>query len=264
MAESYKPTASMASNARRALEVRASKPPSQRGMTSVGLARARQLINRQDLSYDTVKRMKAYFDRHQVDKKGSSWSDQGKGWQAWMGWGGDEGWSWAKKIVSRYESNKAACNGDDPCALPAEMTQPDWVGTVEITKKDDEQRLAFGWLYVSKRVDGSQVVDHSGEVISPETLEKAAYGFVLDARTGGLMHRRDEHGQPRAVARLVESVVFTPEKRKAMGVQDGILPDGLWVGFKVDDDEAWEGIKSGKFKMLSLGGKAIRREVSGD
>ena len=89
-ADSYRPTAGMASNARRALEVRASKPPSQRGMTAVGIARARDIQNRKELSPDTVRRMKAYFDRHEVDKKGETWSQQGKGWQAWMGWGGDE------------------------------------------------------------------------------------------------------------------------------------------------------------------------------
>ena len=31
---------------------------------------------------DTVRRMKAFFDRHEVDKKGSTWDEQGKGWQA--------------------------------------------------------------------------------------------------------------------------------------------------------------------------------------
>jgi len=100
----YVPTAAIANNAKRALEVRDKKPPSQRGMTSVGLARARDLMNRRNLSEDTVRRMKAYFDRHEVDKKGETWSEQGKGWQAWMGWGGDEGRSWATAIVERLNS----------------------------------------------------------------------------------------------------------------------------------------------------------------
>ena len=68
--------------AARALEVRASKPESQRGMTPVGIARARDLKAGKSLSPDTVKRMLAYFTRHEVDKQGSTWSDQGKGWQA--------------------------------------------------------------------------------------------------------------------------------------------------------------------------------------
>lgn len=99
----FVPTKQMAKNARLALEVRASKPPSQRGMTLAGLARARQLIARQPLSLDIVKRMASFFARHDVDKKGSTWSEQGKGWQAWMGWGGDEGREWAKQVIDEYD-----------------------------------------------------------------------------------------------------------------------------------------------------------------
>ena len=101
--DSYIPTDAMVQNAKRSLEVRASKPPSQRGMTSVGIARARDIMNKRPLSVDSVKRMKAFFDRHEVDKKGETWSDKGKGWQAWNGWGGDEGYSWATKIVERLD-----------------------------------------------------------------------------------------------------------------------------------------------------------------
>jgi len=104
--DSYIPTKEMASNAKRALEVRAAKPPSERGMTSVGLARARDLQNRKPLSEETVRRMKAYFDRHEIDKKGETWSQQGKGWQAWMGWGGDAGQTWANAIVERLNDRE--------------------------------------------------------------------------------------------------------------------------------------------------------------
>ena len=75
--------------AKRALDVREGKPASQKGMTPVGIARARDLMNGVKLSPDTVRRMKAFFDRHEVDKKGATWDEQGKGWQAWNGWGGD-------------------------------------------------------------------------------------------------------------------------------------------------------------------------------
>lgn len=43
--------------ARRALERRAQQPPSNRGMTPLGLARARQLLHRQELSPKTIDRM---------------------------------------------------------------------------------------------------------------------------------------------------------------------------------------------------------------
>ena len=90
--------------AKSALNVREGKPPSQRGMTPVGIARARDLINGVKLSPDTVRRMKAFFDRHESNKGGSTWDEKGKGWQAWNGWGGDAGYSWAKKVVRQMNA----------------------------------------------------------------------------------------------------------------------------------------------------------------
>ena len=104
MADTFIPPADVARNARRALDVRTTKPPSQQGMTPVGLARANQLANRDPVSLDTVQRMVSYFARHEVDKQGSTWDEQGKGWQAWYGWGGDEGRDWANSILAKQET----------------------------------------------------------------------------------------------------------------------------------------------------------------
>jgi len=90
--------------AKRALDVRETKPPSQRGMTPVGIARARDLMNGVKLSPDTLRRMLSFLTRHEVDKKGSTWDEQGKGWQAWHGWGGDAGYAWARKVVGQMEA----------------------------------------------------------------------------------------------------------------------------------------------------------------
>jgi len=98
------PTAAMAKAAQDALDVRKTKPPSERGMTDVGIARARDLSNRTQLTPDTVARMVSFFARHEVDKKGSTWSEKGKGWQAWHGWGGDAGRSWAIAKMKELEN----------------------------------------------------------------------------------------------------------------------------------------------------------------
>jgi HK97 family phage portal protein len=101
-----RPPQSVADNARRALEVRARKPESERGMTAVGIARARDLMNRVRLSEDTIRRMASYFERHEVDKQGSTWDEQGKGWQAWYGWGGDDGFAWAKRKIEEFDRER--------------------------------------------------------------------------------------------------------------------------------------------------------------
>jgi len=151
---SYKPTKEMAANAQRALEVRASKPPSQRGMTAVGLARARDLKNRKPLSEDTVRRMKAYFDRHEVDKQGSSWSEKGAGWQAWNGWGGDAGQRWANAIVERLNKQQAqnsvqtervqfSAATEVQLAIKQKPTNAnDWLTAVEQYRKELDKRSA--------------------------------------------------------------------------------------------------------------------------
>jgi len=102
--------------AKRGLEVRATKPASQRGGTPVGIARARDLSGGKEISPDTARRMKAFFDRHEVDKEGSTWSEKGKGWQAWQLWGGDAGYAWAKKLVKQMNSRDEQL--EEPSACP--------------------------------------------------------------------------------------------------------------------------------------------------
>jgi hypothetical protein len=90
--------------AKRALEVREEKPPSERGMEPTGIARARDLSNGREVSPDTARRMLSFFERHEGDKSGKSWDEQGKGWQAWHGWGGDAGFAWARKLVKQMDA----------------------------------------------------------------------------------------------------------------------------------------------------------------
>ncbi len=92
------PTNAMAEEAQRGLDWRAEFG---RGGTSVGVARARQLVNKQELSARTVRRMHSYFSRHEVDKEGEGFSPGEDGYPsagriAWALWGGDVGQSWAR------------------------------------------------------------------------------------------------------------------------------------------------------------------------
>lgn len=103
MPKSYRPPAEVARAARRALDLRASLPPSRRGMTPVGIRRASQLANRQPVSIETLRRMVSFFARHEVDKRGEGWGVDSKGYQAWLGWGGDPGRAWARRTLRRID-----------------------------------------------------------------------------------------------------------------------------------------------------------------
>lgn len=126
-----------------------------------------------------------------------------------------------------------------------------------IMKSDEDKRLVFGWGSVAIDANGEQLVDYQGDMIDPDVIEEAAYEYVLNFRDTG-----EEHiPSMRKKGKLVESVVFTKEKQAAMGIPEGILPVGWWVGFKIHDDRAWEMVKSGKYRMFSIEGRAERIPV---
>ena len=128
-------------------------------------------------------------------------------------------------------------------------------GRYKIIKSDDEKMLAFGWASVSMRVDGELIEDWQNDIVEPEELEKAAYDYVLLYREGGEMHERG------GASILIESVVFTEEKMRVMGIPAGTLPVGWWIGFKVTDKEVWEKVKDGTYNMLSIEEEAERVEI---
>ena len=126
--------------------------------------------------------------------------------------------------------------------------------TFQIAKMDDDKREVFGWALVANRIDGTQIVDHQLDVVDPEELEHAAYEYVLNFRDTGEMH----DGGMRKKGRMIESVVLTKEKQKAMGIPDGVVPEGWWIGFRIDDDTAWDGVKTGRYRMFSIEGIGVR------
>lgn len=96
--KTYKPTTGMASAARRALKW---KKEGKAGGTRVGLARANQLANRENLTSSTVLRMHSFFSRHEVDKRATGFNSGEEGFPtpgrvAWDLWGGDGGQTWAR------------------------------------------------------------------------------------------------------------------------------------------------------------------------
>jgi len=122
----------------------------------------------------------------------------------------------------------------------------------EIRKINEDEQLVFGWAYVSADADGDLVVDHDDESIEPGELEKAVYEYVLDFRGTGVEH------QGEAVGRMVESLMITPEKAEAMGLEDPQVT-GWWVGYHVDDPAVFAKVKAGEYEMFSIQGGAHER-----
>ena len=92
----YIPPEPVSAAARKGLELR---QKFHRGGTMVGVARARDLKNRTPLSDAVMKRMAAFFARHDVDKQAKNFGndeDPSAGYVAWLLWGGDAGKTWVE------------------------------------------------------------------------------------------------------------------------------------------------------------------------
>lgn len=128
----------------------------------------------------------------------------------------------------------------------------DWSLSVPISKLDDEQRMVWGWASVIEE-GGSVVTDKQDDQIEIAELSKAAHGFMRDSRVGGDMH--EELG----IGDVVESIVFTPDLQKALGVK--LDKVGWFIGLHVTSDDVWKRVKSGDLKAFSFGGRARRETI---
>lgn len=108
-AEGYVPPKAVRTAARRALDWIADGKAGG-GFTSVGRTRAGQLASGETISLATLKRMKSFFSRHEVDKDAVGFSQGEKGFPspgrvAWDAWGGDAGFAWAESMVAQAEKD---------------------------------------------------------------------------------------------------------------------------------------------------------------
>lgn len=122
----------------------------------------------------------------------------------------------------------------------------------EIYKAREDAQLVSGWANVAIDKDGNAPLDWQDDVISPETLEKAAMNFMLEYRGSGEMHKGNSKGT------VVESIVLTKEKQRAMGIPEGTVPEGWFITVKVHDPEVFAKVKDGTYRMFSIQGTAKR------
>jgi len=75
--------------------------------TLTGLKRANQIANGENLSLETVKRIRNFLNRHEKNSKinplyeGTPWKD--KGYVAWLLWGGEAMIGWVNKKINESE-----------------------------------------------------------------------------------------------------------------------------------------------------------------
>ena len=111
-AQSFAPPQAVRAAARRGLALRkkhgkgglSTQEAGKQGIGS-GVARASDLAGGGAVSFETIKRMSAFFSRHEKNKSGG---EDDAGYIAWLLWGGDAGRAWANRIIKMMEKRQKA------------------------------------------------------------------------------------------------------------------------------------------------------------
>lgn len=225
-----------------------------RGGTAVGIARARDLSNGTEVSPSTVRRMKAYFDRHASDQQGEGFDRGDKGWPsngyiAAKLWGGfQSGYSWAKKVVEQMnaaddkegrsyspdtatrsiESKETAMDNVERRYLAATGTENATEGTLSVEQRADPEtgeRKAYLVGYAAKFRTDSLLLGDFVEQIAPSAFEIVEKGKDLEGRpleTRGLFNHDPNHligRYPNTMKLTVDKIglkyeILLPESRR--------------------------------------------------
>ncbi|QWF73573.1 terminase [Bacillus subtilis] len=120
--------------------------------------------------------------------------------------------------------------------------QPDFQKEVKVIAKEaDEQKLVYGIVYEPDTVDAH------GDFMTAAEIEKAAHGFLKDAREIDKQH--DFQG---GVGEVVESYVAPAD----FEMNGEIIKKGSWVLVTKASEEVWEEIKKGEITGYSMAGVA--------
>ena len=195
MAVDLKPTEAMAEEAERGL---AWREEFGRGGTEVGVARARDLKNRVNLSPETVRRMGSYFARHEVDKEAQGFSPGEEGYPsagriAWALWGGDPGQSWANRkseeldresegrTMDKVEERHIVAVVEDEATVTVTFAKSEF--DMDESEEADEVIEEFEELAEENDDEGEEVFAEGERPLDPSGKEPWEEGYSL-ARKG--------------------------------------------------------------------------------
>ena len=198
--------------------------------TRVGWTRARQLANKEKISWETIGRM-ASFNRHQQHKDVPY--DEGCGGLMWDAWGGTSGINWAIKKMKTKDNYRQ-----------------------QFQIQDEEKRIVSGYFMIADlpiaRLDDEGKIFYV--VFRKDTIEKIVNKFMKNGFSSkvNLMHNSNALAEG---VYVIESIIV--DSKRGMKAPDWAekVPDGSWFGsMKVDNEEVWKQVKSGEFRGFSVEG----------
>lgn len=237
------------------------------GMTQVGLARANQLCNKENISESTIARMAA-FERHRrnatinPEYRGTPWKD--KGYVAWLGWGGDQGVRWAQRKLEQIKREKERLSSRESFIAKLSTQQQDKIretlslqessGNFKFSLEEEQQKVVGPLLIPNKLI---LRIDENGNpfyvYFSEDTVKQISERMLKDKRVDQV---NLEHNSDQMVDGVMTEtwIVEDPENDKS-NIYGMKVPKGSWMGmYKINDPKVWAMVKEGIVKGFSLEG----------
>ena len=124
--------------------------------------------------------------------------------------------------------------------------------TIEADVVKAEQQIAYGWASVVS-IDGKELVDKQGHVITSAEMEKMANSFMMSQRVAKEMHTGGSVGE------VIHSMPITKQLMETLNLKGDT--EGWLIGVKIKDPEVWKRVKDGTLKAFSIGGKGVLTDV---
>ena len=198
--------------------------------TQVGWTRARQLANKENISWETIGRM-ASFNRHQQHKDVPY--SEGCGGLMWDAWGGTSGVNWAINKMKTKDKYKTA-----------------------FKIQDEDKRIVSGY-FMKADLPIIRLNDQNEKyyvVFRKPTIEKIVNKFFKNNYNSNINLMHDIDYKDNGVY-VIESLII--DSKRGIKAPDGFenAPDGSWWGsMRVENDEVWQMVKDGTFKGFSVEG----------
>ena len=239
-ANSFTPTQAMKNNAERGLALRekynrgglSGQQANAEGVGS-GVARARDIING-NLSLESVKRMNAFFSRHEKNYNPSKKMPDGgptAGTIAWLLWGGSAGRAWARSILRKLESVEKS--------------------SVPVVKSTNEKLKQATFIVMTP-----DEIDLHGDIVAEEEIRKACHNFNRHCMKANLFHLAQTD-----TFEFVESYILPAD----IMLDEKLVVKGTWVAtIQSKNDDLWDAIESGEINGLSIGALATVEKLEED
>ena len=201
--------------------------------TPVGKARANQLANGESISRDTIARM-ASFARHKENSQKEL--GDGCGRLMWLAWGGDAGIEWATRKLDQIDKSQSMA--------------------MQFQIVSEEQRIISGPLLIADKLiyrNNEKFGEHY-VTFSADTIKQMAIKYFKKGYQNNVNLQHDPSKKVDGVTMFESWIVDKSRGTKSMeGFED--VANGSWFGsFYVDNQDVWNGIKSGEFKGFSVEG----------